>query len=323
MQNAAFTLGKANHGRAKHFSSYGFTQPHHERLLRVLKWVLAAALQYQMSVPAFAGDLTVPPPPRQNRNTELQFALYRGYLIVADGRLGSLEHANLLLDTGTSPSMIDKSISERLGLKGAPRPVSLFNTDVRSESVVLPDFQLGPLERHDFPVMVADFSKISSDLGTRVDGVIGLDVLGATSFTIDYKKRRIAFHASRQRHSVAFNAGPQFVTVDLKAGGHLLHLLLDTGTPHLVLFQDALRHLDYDWSATTGSGQNISGNVNYGTIILPEAQFGGENVGPQRASVVATQQNIARDYDGLLGISVLRPTRLSFDFENRVLGWSN
>ena len=121
-----------------------------------------------------------------------------------------------------------------------------------------------------------------------------------------------------------FRSGQAFITVDMKAGNRQLHLLLDTGTPHLVLFRGALRDLDYDLSAAAaGAGRNLSGAVSYETIILPAVHFGAEDVGPQRASVVATQKEIENDYDGLIGVALLRPKRLSFDFERQVLGWSN
>jgi predicted aspartyl protease len=291
------------------------------RCNRGRRWVLAAVLQSGAIACAFAGDLTVPPP--KNQISDIPFTLYRGYLIVVDGRLGNLEHRNLLIDTGTSPSMIDKSVSAQLRLQGTTRGLSLFNKSLTAESVTLPDVQIGPLHRRDLPVIATDFSKVEAGLGTHIDAVIGLDVLGTTSFTIDYQKRRISFHASLERYSASFTTGQQFITVDLKAGNRQLHLLLDTGTPHLVLFRRALHNLDYDWTALTGTGQNISGEVSYGTIILPQTRFGSEDVGPQRASVVASQQNIENDYDGLIGLSLLHPKRLSFDFDREVLGWSN
>jgi hypothetical protein len=276
-----------------------------------------------LSAMCLAGDITVPAPPKKEQAAEIPFSLRQGYMIVVKGRVADLDGLNLLLDTGTSPSMVDKSVSDKLNLKGIQRGISLFNKDLASETVMLPALELGPLHRANLPVMVADFSKIGKGLGIRVDGVIGLDVLGATSFTIDYQKNRILFHASQQRHSASFAAGPQLITVNLKTGGKDLRMLLDTGTPQLILFSDSLRNLDYDWSAATGSGQNISGTVAYGTIILPGAKLGGEDVGPQRVSVVASQKNTGTNCDGLIGVAFLHPKQLSFDFDRQILGWSN
>jgi Aspartyl protease len=270
-----------------------------------------------------AGDITVPASPKKAQAAEIPFSLRQGYMIVVEGRVADLDRVNLVIDTGTNPSMIDKSISDKLNLKGIQRGLSLFNKDLSSETVMLPDLALGPLRRVNLPVMVADFSKIGNGLGVRVDGVIGLDVLGATSFTIDYQRNRLLFHASQERHSAPFSAGPQFISVNLKMGGKDLRMLLDTGTPHLILFSDSLRNLDYNWSAATGTGQNISGTVAYETIILPYAKLGGEDVGPQRVSVVASQKGREPIYDGLIGVGFLRPKQLSFDFDRQILGWSN
>jgi len=276
-----------------------------------------------LSAVCLAGDITVPPTPKKAQAAEIPFSLLQGYMIVVEARVAGLDRLNLLIDTGTNPSMIDKSISDKLNLKGIQHGLSLFNKDLSSETVMLRDLELGPLHRVNLPVMLADFSKIGKGLGVRVDGVVGLDVLGATSFTIDYQRNRLLFHASQQRHSAPFAAGPQFISVNLKTGGKDLRMLLDTGTPHLILFRDSLRNLDYNWSAAAGTGQNISGTVAYETIILPRAKLGGEDVGPQRVSVVASQKSREPMYDGLIGVAFLHPKQLSFDFDRQILGWSN
>jgi predicted aspartyl protease len=301
-------------------STYIPSAPH---FFKSSHWLLAAFLHVMVGVHAFGGDLTSGTPPPKERITEIPFALYAGYLIVVEGRIGNLDHQNLLIDTGTSPSMIDKSVEVKLKLQGAAGGIALFNTSVSGERVTLPQLELGPLQRRNLQVMVTDFSKIARGVGTRIDAVIGLDVLGESSFTIDYQKHKIYFRSTQERHSAPFTAGPRFITVDLKAGGRQLRLLLDTGTPHLVLFKRALINLDYDPSVVTGTGQNISGTISYGNIVLPQARFGNDDLGPARASVVASQESAASEYDGLIGLSMLRPKRLSFDFEHQVLGWTN
>lgn len=285
--------------------------------------MLLAVLNCSLCAISYAGDLTVRTPNPPRTVVEIPFKAYQDYLIVVDGRIGNLEHQNLLLDTGSNPSMIDRNVSAKLGLRGALRDLSLFNKSVASEKVTLPELQCGPLRRQNLPVMVADFSAISHGLGTRIDAVIGLDVLGATNFTVDYAKRRIIFGAaSREHHTVEFASSEQFITVNLKSGGRQLHLLVDTGTPQLVLFESRLRGMDYVSTSVVGTGHNASGNVRFGAVVLPQATIGALEVGPQRASVVTSQQEFATDLDGLMGLSCLRPKRISFDFERQLLGWS-
>ena len=290
---------------------------------RIARLTLLAVLNLSLCAVGVGGDLTVRTPRPTQPVSEIPFKAYQDYLIVVDGRIGSLEHQNLLLDTGSNPSMIDRNVSAKLGLQGASRDLSLFNKRVSSENVTLPDLQCGPLRRQNLSVMVADFSAISRGLGTRIDAVIGLDVLGAINFTVDYAKRRIFFGtASVEHHTVPFTSGEQFITVNVKSGGRQLHLLVDTGTPHLVLFASGLRGVDYVPTSVVGTGHNASGNVRFGAVVLPQAKIGTLEVGPQRASVVERQQDFANDLDGLMGLSCLRPKRISFDFERQLLGWS-
>jgi predicted aspartyl protease len=285
---------------------------------------LLAVLNCSLWKISFAGDLTVRTTSPTRPVVEIPFKAYQDYLIVVDGRIGNLEHQNLLLDTGSNPSMIDRSVSEKLGLQGASRDLSLFNKSVSSQNVTLPDLQCGPLRRQNLSMMVADFSAISRGLGVRIDAVIGLDVLGATNFTVDYAKRRILFGtASAEHHTVPFTSREQFITVNLKSGGRQLHLLVDTGTPQLVLFESRLRGVDYVQTSVAGTGHNASGDVRFGAVVLPQAKIGALEVGPQPASVVKSQADFASDLDGLMGLSCLRPKRISFDFERQLLGWSD
>jgi hypothetical protein len=284
---------------------------------------LLVTLIISLCVVSFGGDIPLRSPGSTQPVAEIPFRTYEGYLIVVDGRIGHLEHQNLLLDTGSNPSMIDRSVSATLGLQGTSRDLSLFNKSVAAECVSVPELQFGPMRRHDLLVVVTDFSAISRGLGIRIDAVVGLDVLGGTNFTVDYAKRRIFFGASTERHTTAFTAGPQFITVNLKSGRRQLHLLLDTGTPQLILFESHIRGMDYVQTSAIGFGQNASGNVRFGSVVLPQVTIGTFDVGPQRASVVANRRDMEGDLDGLMGLSCLRPKRISFDFERQVLGWSD
>jgi predicted aspartyl protease len=291
--------------------------------IRIAQTTLLAVLNCSLCVLSFGGDTGVRTPGSTGAIAEIPFKAYQGYLIVVDGRLGTLEHQSLLLDSGSNPSMIDRSVAAKLGLKGISRDLSFFNKSVTSESVTLPEIQFGPLRRQNLQVMVADFSAIGRGLGTNIDAVIGLDVFGGTNFTVDYAKRRISFGATAQHHTAPFSSGSQFITVNLKSSGRQLHLLLDTGTPQLVLFENHLRGVDYMQTGVFGSGKNASGDVPFGAVVLAQATIGTFEVGPQHASVVTSQKDFASDLDGLMGVSCLRPKRISFDFERQLLGWSD
>ena len=253
---------------------------------------------------------------------EIPFALSNGYLIIVEGQIGDLQHKKLLLDTGTSPSLIDTNVSTELGLKGSVGDVALFNKKVTAEYVTLRSIQVGPIRAKDLQVMVADLSGIAADLGTRVDGVVGMDVLGASSFTIDYRKKRIHFGALAQHHTTPLFSAARLVTVEVKASGKTLKLIVDSGTSELTLFQDRLKDLDRMWTPTMRRGRNLSGPFISHTVILPQTEIGTDALGPQPASVVTAREDMPKAFDGLMGLSFLHPTSISFDFERHVFGWS-
>ena len=253
---------------------------------------------------------------------EIPFSLYDGYVIVVDGQIGDLQHKRLLLDTGTNPTVIDRNVSTELGLRGSVRGLTLFNKSVAAERVTLGSVQIGPIRTKNLQVMVADLSGVAAELGARIDGVVGMDVLGANSFTIDYRRKHILFGALAQCHTTPLSSAAQLVTVEVKAGGKRLNLIIDSGTPQLTLFQDRLQGLDGVWTPLIRRGRNLSGTVVSHTIILPRTKIGTEALGPLRASVVTIQKDVPKEFDGLMGLSFLHPTSVSFDFERHVFGWS-
>ena len=268
-----------------------------------------------------AGDASVRTD--QRSITQIPFKAYRTYFIVVEGRIGTLDHQNLLLDTGSNPSLIDWELVAKLELGSTPAALSAFNKSVASEDVTLPDLQFGPVERHSLRVAVADFSAISRELRVRIDAVIGLDVLGGTNFSVDYSKGRLIFAALAEPNTVRFASGSQFMIVDLKNGGRLFHLIVDSAAAHLVLFTDHLQDADYQWTTATGTVRNVVGTIPLRMIVLMQARIGTQEMGPLKALVAASRKEIGSKIDGLMALSCLRPTSISFDFQHGILGWSD
>jgi predicted aspartyl protease len=293
--------------------------PSYRECLRGL--ILPLLMSASLCLPSFGNDTGFQI--SQQKVAEIPLKACRGYLIVVEGRIGDLGDQNFLLDTGSNPSMIDRRVIEKLGVQGSPRQLSVFNSSIASERVTLPELQFGPVERRNLPIMVADFSPISRQLGTRIDAVIGLDVLGGANFSVDYARRRITFAALAEPHTAPFVAGPQFMIVSLQNGPRLFHLLVDTGATELVLFREHLRAADYQWTNATGTGHNVSGSFRLGLIVLTRARIGSRDIGPQPALVTASRKEIGGELDGLLGLSCLRPKSISFDFEHGLIGWSD
>jgi hypothetical protein len=254
---------------------------------------------------------------------EVPFELYRGYVIVVRGSVGGQDKLNFLIDTGAVPSVVDQRIVRKLKLSGRAESLSVFSQNVPAQRVVLPDLQIGPVSAQRLPVLVRDLAFVERGLGVRIDALVGLDVLGRSSFSIDYQAKKIVFGAvDRSESGVAFVLMPGYVVVQLDVQGQSLWLVVDTGTKDLVLFEGRVRgRFRSVRNAGTKAASNMGGEAPLLELQLPEARLGTTDLGNQKAFLLATSARAVPNFDGLLGVTALGVTRLAFDFDRRAISW--
>ena len=254
---------------------------------------------------------------------EVPFKLYRGYVIVVKGSVAGQEKLNFLIDTGAVPSVVDQRIAKKLKLSGTAESLSTFNQDLQAQRVVLPDLQIGPVRADRLPVLVRDLAFIEAGLGVRIDAMVGLDVLGRSSFSIDYQSKKMVFGAvDRSESGVAFVPMPGYVVVQLDVQGQPLWLVVDTGAKDLVLFEGRVR--DRLWSvrnAGAKAASNMGGEAPLLELQLPGARLGRTDLGSQKAYLLATSAQALPNFDGLLGVTALGVKRLTFDFDRHTISW--
>src|SRR5438552_8392261 len=124
---------------------------------------------------------------------KLPIRLYWGYLVIVEGSIGNVQKLSFLVDTGAYPSVVDQKIAHNLGLAEQPGRVNLSNKSVQTRLVVLPSLILGPTHAESLPVLTEDLSFFQKALGHKVDGIVGLDVLRKSSFTINYQAKEMLF----------------------------------------------------------------------------------------------------------------------------------
>ena len=127
------------------------------------------------------------------KKTHLPFRLIDGWAVVVKGTIGGEPSRTILIDTGAVPSAISKEMAEKLGLLGSAEQVSVKNPAIGVERVRVPNVQVGPVAANSLDMVAADFGTIEQALHTRLDAVIGLDLLGRKNFTIDYRGKKILF----------------------------------------------------------------------------------------------------------------------------------
>jgi len=257
------------------------------------------------------------------RQCELPFRTYRDYLVVVQGSLGGKLRRKLIIDTGTDPSVIDRRVAQELHMAGAAGTLAVHDRVVDAEQAVLPSVRIGTLRAESLPVLIRDLGFLQKDLGIRIDGVIGLDVLSLSNFSIDYTTRRITFGVAPVYGSSApyQSTPPHWLTVTMEVDGVPIHLLLDTAASGLILFQSRIRNRLQLISLGARMSSNLGGEVRLQRVILGTTKLGETDFGQKNAFVVEDQDDETREFDGLLGPSALGLKQIAFDFERHTLSW--
>jgi len=276
-------------------------------------WVLVASSLGQSG--AGRGD------PQTVSRVEVQFRLYRNYLIVVRGDLGFLEGLNFLVDTGANPTAVDMRIAEKLGLKGQSKKLELFDQSVLAEGVELPTLQVGPLRAESLPAVVQDLSPVEHNLGVRIDAIVGLGILSAENFTIDYDSKKIEFgEIEPLPFAVPFATPPPTLTVQLRVGDQAMPLLLDTGAKDLLLFECSLPGHMRELAALTINKSSSSKGVAFDVqeARLSKVRLGTAELGTMRVLVVPGKQTCGWGFAGVIGMSALGFREIAFDFERKL-----
>ena len=276
--------------------------------LAVLSWflILEAGVQAQTVVP---------------------FRLIDGWAIVLEGTLGGDAHQKILIDTGAVPSVINIRVARRLGLAGQVRALSLMNREMQAERVRVPNVQVGCITAESVDMTAVNLERIEQALGTRIDAVIGLDLLSQQNLSIDYRRKELTFGKNAAlRASIPFEtkeeAGGTYILIPLESNGEKLRMLLDTGTKDLMLFEPRLRGgLQRLQVRGTDSNSNSSGQDSVAVVELQSVYVGPLSWKKRKAFVWAIPQNEVRDFDGMMGPAAFGIQAVAIDFDRRMISF--
>lgn len=249
----------------------------------------------------------------------VRFELYGGYLMVAAGSVGPIKNLHFLIDTGTNTTLLDSSIAQKLGLEGMREDVNILFFDGAVEAVHTwaPSIELGPLRVFHRPVLVRDLSTLSNGLLVQIDGIIGLDVLGQSPFEVDYRTRRIHFgHLPHLPISIPLSKEQGLAVVNVEVNHATAHLLLDTGTPSLLIFRSKLPNLlaslkEHKRKHVTAVKQSPQPEK----VSLPAVRLGEAEFAWQQAIVSESRDECGLNFDGVLSPAALRIDAFAVDLE--------
>ena len=249
------------------------------------------------------------------------FELYAGYLIVLEGRIGTLSKLKFVLDTGVVHSVVNRTIADKLRLLRRPAQVFNFDKTVAIEAAAVPDVQFGPVQVRNISMLVADLGHFS-DFASNVDVLIGLDLLRLRSLTIDYDAMSVLFGSlDRVVSRVSTNTDSVCMTVEVQVQNHPVRLIVDTGLQGVLLYEERLLKRIPELRVEGKTEGNIGARMRTKQGTLPRVRLGPEEIDLKVWLVKGPPDNVLSDIDGFLGTASLRARWINFNFAANTLSW--
>ena len=142
--------------------------------------------------------------PERSWQGDFSLRVSQGEVIVPVSINGS-QPLRFVLDTGSTRTLIDRSVAARLGLKEREASSLQGAGQGRIPIYALPnvDFQMPGLQSKGYDCFAVDLAPVGKAVGTREDGILGYDFFARFVVTIDFETKQMivetpaAFHPEK------------------------------------------------------------------------------------------------------------------------------
>ena len=246
--------------------------------------------------------------------------------IVVEGSVAGFPGCNLLLDTGSQRTVIDRRLAERVPGARSPARVVVVGQTTRVEQIVLPSMTFGPIAISGLSVLIEDLSALDRAWGVHMDGIIGMDVLRRNNFAVDFEAHSIRFGSLPALENVAvFRKELPCVILPVELDGHPARLVFDTGMKDVLVFESRVR----DWGVSSGAVPEDAtlfvapeSRLRLNFLPVRSVRLGAEDLGPWDVLLAGSGDDSPHSMDGFLGAFTLHARAIAFDFENGRFSWS-
>ena len=169
---------------------------------------LLAPILLAVAVPAFAGRVLFLPETAPTNDTPVAVRVLGNNMPIVRGEVDG-KPCTLLFDTGATHTTLDRGFVERELKEHKLEKVVLAgvtNVEGLPSLVHAGSFKVGVAEFGDFDVMVLDISHFQKGIGEKIDGVIGMNVIGRVTTLVSLGAGEVVFAPARARLAGFTNA---------------------------------------------------------------------------------------------------------------------
>lgn len=247
---------------------------------------------------------------------------YLHHELLVHVRIGGSGPYTFLLDTGTTPSIINATLAKRLGLtpQGAAGMGSdVGNSAVKAYPLALRDIHFGSISINRLDALATDLSPVSAGLGAHLDGVLGSNFFDERVVEINYPCRTasVLSDAMLAPFSARFieSTTGYMITNDVWVGSQRASATIDTGDSGTMLVTGT-GIADLHLQDAASSGKLVS-SISYGGRhretegTLPGVRIGSTRLETTKARFLPEAHN---PFDINIGNQALDRFVVTFDY---------
>jgi hypothetical protein len=211
-----------------------------------------------------------------------------------------------LLDTGSSHSVVSRSLAEQLSLQFVAKTSVLTSTGREWRPVVtLDQTTIGDTRSEGLLASVTPSAQLHA-IVRGVEGIIGQDFLFGLNYTLDYRAKRLMWSDGRSdaggtRVPLVVHAGRYLVQVTSARHEQPVLLVPDSGASGFVAYErNGRTKLALQPAAGITSVHSLSGGQMVRTMMLGELRLGDLTLKEQPVAVVTRDASDAVEGDGIL-----------------------
>jgi len=216
-----------------------------------------------------------------------------------------------LVDTGTTITVIDRTLAKRIGVQPSGTTVAVSSTTGALEvaEAEVRDFRAGTVTVASAKVLIADLPRFANH--GHIDGILGMSFFTGRSMLLDLRRRCLELDvapiagSTLDAHEVAGR-----VAIEIEG----LNLILDSGSSFAVLTSARARALAVE--SGTAELTSAGGGRRTTAVTLPRLELGGLTLHNVTAAVVLRDDSRS---DGLLPITLFDRVYIAADRNEVVL----